>query len=211
MTASGSRRRREVIHTVGITVAAVAMAVVLVVDIATGLWQDVVILSGVVAGLLTFILTALFLDRLLARSQHARWLPVTRLALTDLAHALADEDASEITRGRIVPRSLAPPAGGDGVPSAEVIDDLLHRVVAERSHITEAMGRWSAFLAASSDAQELMLHIADIARRLDAIRDTAVEAERGDADEAARLTGLIGNYNASVAAASAEITSLLET
>lgn len=213
MTNRRARSRGEVLRAIAILVAVLAMATVLIVDIATGLWQDVVILSGVVAGLLTFILTALFLDRLLARSEHVRWLPVTRLALTDIAHALADDDESEVARGRIVPRSLPDPtAGGGAGPTRDDIDGLLQLVVLERQRVTESLGRWSAFLAASGDVQEFMIHIASLAEQLDAIRDAAMAAERtDDSGDIARLGALTQTYNASIAAATEEITSLLET
>lgn len=203
--------RGDVARALAVAAAVVAMVVVVVVDITTGLWQDVVILSGVVAGLLTFILTALFLDRVLARSQHARWLPVTRLALTDIAHSLADDARSEITRGRIVPRSIPVPAADDATPAPGAVDDLLRQVVAERALIAATMGRWSAFLAASGDVRTLMLHIAGVAERLDAIRDTALEIESGRAGAGpAHLGEMIEAYNAAVAAATEETMSLLQ-
>ncbi len=205
MPERSGRTRGEVLRITSIIVAVIVMVIVIIVDVATGVWQDVVILSGVVAGLLTFVLTALFLDRILARSEHERWLPVTRLALTDIAHALADDRESEVARGRIVPRSLPEPGRDD-------IDGLLHLVVLERQRVTEALARWSAFLAASGDVQDFMTHVADLAERLDAIRDAAVEAERsGDIQGVGGLDDLVRAYNASVVAATGEITALLET
>ena len=44
------------------------VAVILWLDISTGVWSEVVILSGLAAGLVTFILTVMVLDRVVARS-----------------------------------------------------------------------------------------------------------------------------------------------
>src|SRR5699024_6016298 len=51
-------------------------------DVVTGFWQEVVVLSGIAAGLLTFVLTGLLLEPSMARAQHRRWEPLTRVALT---------------------------------------------------------------------------------------------------------------------------------
>jgi hypothetical protein len=79
--------------------AAVAGALALIVlilwiDVTTAVWQEVVILSGLAAGLVTFLLTVLVLDRVIARSTARRWDPVNRLALTEFLHAIADDDRS---------------------------------------------------------------------------------------------------------------------
>src|SRR5690606_9685424 len=114
--------------------------VVLWLDFKTGLWQEIVILSGIVAGLFTFFMTALYIESWMARANHRRWQPVTRLALTDLLHSLADEEKSEISRDEVVARSFDPASD----PAA-----LLDQVVIERRQITESLARWSSFLAAS--------------------------------------------------------------
>lgn len=174
--------------------------VVLWLDVKTGLWQEIVILSGVVAGLFTFLMTALYIESWLARANHKRWQPVTRLALIDLLHGLADEEHSEISRDRIVPRSLNP---GDH-------QALLHQLVEERRDITEALARWSSFLAASGDVQRLMAHIADLAGQLDAVRDCIVESEKtGSPKDQREVERLTGEFNETAAAAVDEIRGLL--
>lgn len=67
-----ARLSRRMVRTLALAAGVVTMAVVIWIDVATGLWQQVVILSGIAAGLLTFLLTALFLDRWVARADHER-------------------------------------------------------------------------------------------------------------------------------------------
>lgn len=96
-------RDRDRVGRIAMSVAvAVVLVVILWIDIATGLWQEFVILAGVAAGLVSFVLTVLVLDRIVARSTAQRWAPVTLLALTEFLHALADDDKSEITRGTFI-------------------------------------------------------------------------------------------------------------
>lgn len=173
---------------------------VLWLDFKTGLWQEIVILSGIVAGLLTFLMTALYIESWLAKANHKRWRPVTRLALIDLLHALADEEKSEFSRDEIVPRSLD---SGDH-------QKLLHQLVEERRQVTEALARWSSFLAASADVQPLMNHIADLAEHLDAVRDGVIESEKsGSPEDEREVERLAGEFNATAAQAVDEIRGLL--
>jgi hypothetical protein len=81
--------------------AAVAGALALIVlilwiDVTTAVWQEVVILSGLAAGLVTFLLTVLVLDRVIARSTARRWDPVNRLALTEFLHAQLSSHATAL-------------------------------------------------------------------------------------------------------------------
>lgn len=155
------------------TIALILLIVVIWIDVATNMWQQTVILSGVAAGLLTFLLTALFLDGAVSRREHRKWAPVTRLALSDLLHTIADEGKSDVRRGKIVARTL--PVEVD--PTVANLDTLLRDVVIERDDITTVLARWAQFLASSADVQDLMIHIADLAENLDYIRDEAVEIE----------------------------------
>src|SRR5690606_17163398 len=66
----------------------------------TGLWHDYVILSGLAAGVVTFVLTALIVDRVVARSTHERRAAVTRLAISDMLHAVADENEARSRMAR---------------------------------------------------------------------------------------------------------------
>jgi len=200
------RRRHRLLRLIGGVALAAALIAVIWIDLATGLWQQAVVLSGVAAGLITFALTAFVVDRVVARSQHHRWLPVTRLALTDILHALADPERSELSRDRIVPRSFAAPAGLEPAEAAA----FLQAVADEREAITAALGRWAGFLAASADVTDLMDHVAELARLLDEVRDRALEAERGAAVIGAdALAESIDDYNARIRATIDEARSLL--
>lgn len=186
----------------------VIVAVILWLDIATGLWNDYVILSGLAAGLVTFLLTALIIDRVVARSNHRRWAPVTRLALTDMLHALADDDVSEVAHGKIVPRTLTPP-GDDRTPAT-----LRHDVVKERRRLATVLAQWSNFLAVSADATEVLDHIADAAERLDLIRDISLELESAphqSSDASAALLAEVVRYNDTLKVLVAELQQLIES
>lgn len=207
MVRSHRKHGPSLVHALAVAAAVVAIVAVIWADVATGLWQNTVILSGIAAGLLTFVLTALFLDRLVALSDHKRWLPVTRLALTDLLHALADEQASELSRAQVVPRTLPVPEP----LSPQGAEHLLAAVVAERQEITAALSRWAGFLAASADVQDLMRHVSQIASHLDAVRDNVLEFERHDgrAKEQRVLQDSIESYHQELRSAVAEIHGLL--
>jgi hypothetical protein len=204
-----SHTRRRILGLAGAALVTTALALVIWLDISTGIWEDVAILSGIVAGLLTFLLTALFLDRILTRSEHERWLPVTHLALTDLLHGLAHED-SPTHRGHFSPRYLASPSAGQTV-SCEQLEGLLVQVRTERAELSVVLARWSAFLAASADVQPFMSHVAEITAELDGVRDAVLDLERQSDDAtAARLDSTIERYNARIAAAVEELRSLLD-
>lgn len=151
---------------------AVVVAIVWI-DIATGVWQEVVILSGLAAGLVTFILTVVVLQRLTARATARRWAPINRLAITEFLHAIVDESASEVAHGKFVPRSLTMPAE----IHSESLAELRQQVVGERRALSDALSRWTSFLASSGDNEEILLHIANIALHLDLVRDAALESE----------------------------------
>lgn len=173
MAKPGRLRRYKVWNLVAGSVTLILLVVIIWIDVASGFWQETVILSGVAAGLVTFLFTALFLDEAVARRDHQKWFPVTRLALTDLLHTIADDEHSDIHRAIIVARSLPT----DVEPTAADMDQLLRDVVTERDEITAVLARWAQFLASSADVQNLMVHIADLAVSLDDIRDEVVGAE----------------------------------
>ena len=102
MLRSGRERAKRIAIWIG---AVTVIAVILWLDVMTGLWNELVILSGLAAGLVTFLLTVLVLDKLIARSTARRWSPVNRLALTEFLYSIADDERSEISRGEIVPRA----------------------------------------------------------------------------------------------------------
>jgi len=202
-----------VVRQLGVIAALLLVAVILWIDFATGIWQDYVVLSGLAAGLVTFVLTALIVDRVVARATHKRWAPVTRLALTDILHSLADDEASEIAHGKVVTRLIDPvtPPG-----TVEAISRVRHDVVAERRRLADVLAQWSMFLASSADATDVLDHAAEIAERLDMIRDAAIEAESGIADpdtaspSLVELNGEIDQYNSAVQRLVAELRRLIE-
>lgn len=219
----GRHVRSRVLRALAIVAVLVLIIGVLWVDVNTGIWQDVVVLSGIAAGLLTFVLTALVLEPVMARSEHRRWLPVTRLALTDILHALADEQRSELSRGVVHPRRLPIPtapapgaadsapgkAAGPGTPPApeRTGTEVLTAVTQERKVLTTVLGRWAGFLAASADVRMLMDHISALAEHLDDIRDVALELEQHGDPAALRHT--VGDYHQRMDAVIAELTRLL--
>lgn len=176
-----------------------------------------VILAGLAAGLVTFVLTALIVDRAVARSTHQRWSPVTRLALTDILHALADDEASEVTHGKVVPRRLdeiETTAPSDEVRAA--LAGLRHDIIAEREQLARVLASWSSLLASSADATGVLDHAADFAERLDLVRDVSVTAD-GDpasAPDRARFGQLnreIALYNGAMDSLIAELRRLIVT
>lgn len=197
--------RWRAIRWAAVVVALVIVIVVLWIDIATNLWQEYVILAGLAAGVVTFVLTALLVDRVIARASHDSWAPVTRLALTDILHSLADEQESEIAHGKIEPR-LLPEMVTDAEPDATraALDILRHQVLAERKHLSRALSAWASFLAASADATDVLDHAANIAETLDIVRDVSLEVETGGST-LADLNAQIQAYNDAVRALIAEL------
>ena len=192
--------------------AAVVLSVILRIDIATGVWQERVILAGVSAGLVTFVFTVLVLDRIVARSTAMRWAPVARLALTDVLHVVADEDSSEISRGMIKPRLLPQPPPLEAPDLIEQLHELRLTVVDERTRLTNVLAAWSSFLASSTDNEDLLIRIASIALQLDRVRDESLELEelRTPADHA-ELVAEISACNAHFSSLVRDIEQRIET
>ncbi len=202
------QRRSRFWQSVLVAISLLLMAIAIWLDVVGSFWQETVILSGIAAGLLTFVLTAAFVERWMAQREHLKWIPVTRLALSDMLHSLADEDRSSVRRGDVVVRTLSLPT----TPTLEQYDELLHQVVKERDSLTDALARWASFLVASADVQELMLHVARVSESLDDVRDSIVEAERLGADSPAGLAQVrqeIQDYNSAATMLVAEIESVL--
>lgn len=196
--------RQPVTHIAALLAGLALTAVVLWLDITTGMWQQYVILSGLTAGVITFALTVLVLDRVVARSTAQRWKPITRLALADFLHALADEDMSEISRGSVIPRTLPAPTHGTHPPTNRALTDeylgiLRSRVVEERRQLSDVLAKWSGFLASTTENETLLLRVADIAWQLDRVRDRSIEVEKVKSPEArATLEHEISLFNAHV-------------
>ncbi|MDO5676094.1 MAG: hypothetical protein Q4G35_01160 [Propionibacteriaceae bacterium] len=177
-------RKNKISRTATIIGSVVVIGVILWIDIATGLWQNVVILAGLAAGLVSFLLTTLVLDRMLARHQARRWAPLNRLALSEFMHAMADEDASEISRGHVVMRSLPEIQSSLGSPGLHAeLAELREQVVREREQLALALSMWAEFLTSSGDNETILNHAAGIALRLDEVRDAAVAVEHEGTQE----------------------------
>lgn len=201
-----SRRRAR--QAAGVLGAAVVVVIIIWIDVATGLWQDLVILAGLAAGLVTFLLTVLVLDRVLARSAERRWAPVNRLALSEFLHAIADEAQSEISRGRIVPRALD--TVGAALSDDALVPELERlrlQIVTERQALSQTLGQWAQFLTGSGNNEQVLLHVAEIALRLDTARDASLEFEERPQDAARRdaFNREVAACNSALAALAAEL------
>ena len=185
-------------------VGAIAVITVIVwLDIATGTWNELVVLSGLAAGLVSFLLTVLVLDKVTARSAARKWAPVSRLALTEMLHALADDDQSEISQGLVVGRTLDPLE-----PTATLaqFDDLRRSVLSERDSLTDVLSRWSQFLTSAGENEVILGHVATIALQLDRVRDLALEAENSSAPkDVEALNAAIDQCNSGLSALEDEL------
>lgn len=195
------RRRQRIFHSIlGIIAIILAIAIIWV-DLRTGFWGDTVILSALAAGLLLYFATVFIGNKVTHKSETDNWLPLTRLALTDILHNLTAYDLSESVDGTMVPRSLSLPISLDDTS----IDKLSEEVVKERNEVTTAISKWASYLAANADVQELVLNVADTGSELDDIRlaiNSWKAASPNDRTAAeSRLNKEINEYNAVIARA----------
>ncbi|MGO1851918.1 MAG: hypothetical protein ACTH0V_00735 [Microbacteriaceae bacterium] len=156
----------------------VLIGVILWLDVRTTIWQEMVVVSGLAAGLVSFLLTTVFVHRIARWQLEARWAPVTHLALTELLHALADDERSDLSRGRILPRTLPAPDGAGAEARAQELDALRHEVLEHRQRLAAALGAWTQFLASTSDNDDIMRAAAELAWQFDQVRDATIEAEQ---------------------------------
>jgi len=200
---TGVRVRRFAIG----AIAFVLIAVIIILDITTGVWNDLVIVSGLAAGLVTFLLTTLVVDRVVARATERRWAPVSRFALSEFLHSIADSERSEVSRGLIVPRTLAEFTATPEDPGLTArLDSLRDQVMRERTLLANALGRWAQFLASNGDNSEVLQHTANLAQLFEEVRDAALEAERDPgATRLAELSRLISAANTTMLALEAEL------
>ncbi|WP_147918133.1 hypothetical protein [Ruania zhangjianzhongii] len=163
---------------VALAAAVIVIAVVIWVDVMTPVWQNLVIIAGLVAGAVTFLLTTLFIDRFLQRAARRRWAPVTRLALTEMLHQLAADDGGDAQR-RAEPHRLPIPAGTGG-PQALLAGtaELRTAVRSERSRLSTALVTWWALLSSIPDTEEIIRHTADVALLFDGVRDASLALDQ---------------------------------
>lgn len=179
MTATATQQKlQSFIHGVTVLGGLTLVGVIVWIDVATGLWQDLVILSGLAAGLVMFILTTVVLNRITERSTAKRWAPMNRLAITEFLHAIVDDRASEIARGLFVARTLKLPEH----LTAESLKTLRHQVVQERRSLSDALSRWASFLTSSGDNERILLHVANVSLYFDTVRDAALAIEHDSAN-----------------------------
>lgn len=152
------------------------LLVVVWLDVATHVWKDLTVLAGVISGLVTFALTVLVIERVLAQSAHRRWAPVTRVALGDLLKTLAEE-SSELVHGEVKPRRL-PPLPAEGAADAELSAAVVRigrEVARERELLARALASWSAYLSATAEVTDTLADVAELVDRLDVIHATCVD------------------------------------
>lgn len=195
--------RRSVGHIASTVGAVIVIAVIIWIDVTTALWQELVILAGLAAGLISFLLTALWIDRIIERGNRRRWAPVSRLALTEILHDLADEENSDLSRGSVAPRLLWLSVDADNPDQIRTaIQDLRAKLVRERRHLARTLGVWSPFLASVGGVETLMSHVADTALHLDAVRDASLDVDSALQDD--------GGAGGAVAESLAELNSAIE-
>lgn len=165
------------VHLVTVIGALVLIGIILWLDISTTIWQEMVILSGLAAGLVSFLLTTVFINRFHQRQLEARWAPVTHMALTSLLHQLADEKYSNLSRNEITPRTFTVPAAVDKHGFHQELEKLRHRVLKEQNHLAAVLGTWSEFLTSTGDNTDILRSAAELGLQLEQVRDTALEAE----------------------------------
>lgn len=169
---------RDVLQ-VGTILGALALILIIIwIDISTTLWQEMVILSGLAAGLVSFLLTTVFINRFHQRQLEARWEPVTHMALTSLLHQLADEKHSDLSRGAISPRFLTIPSAIDSPSLHTQLEKLRHIIFKEQNHLTSVLGRWSEFLTSTGNNTDILRTAAELALQLEQVRDSALETEQ---------------------------------
>lgn len=203
------RFTRSALHA-GVTLGALSLiGVIIWLDYRTTIWQEMVILAGLAAGLVSFLLTTVVIDRLVRHSTEVRWAPVTHLALTEIMHLFADDERSELSSGIVVPRELEIRRHTDPDALLAELERLRSDVLRERADIARTLGTWAQFLASSGDNERIMRDVAQRALQFDVVRDRALEVEQSltaRTDPSARLEAL----DRDVAACNAHLASLMQ-
>lgn len=169
-------RTSSALHLLGVLGALILIGIILWIDVTTTIWQEMVILSGLAAGLVSFLLTSVFISKFHERRIEARWAPVTHMALTSLLHNLADENRSDLSRGEIVPRTLDIPVASRGLEKE--LEKLRHAVLKEQNHLASVLGTWAEFLTSTGDNTDILRTSAELGLQLGRVRDAALEVEQ---------------------------------
>ena len=193
-------KRQHRIHIVIGILAILLCIVVLYIDITTNWWGETVILSGMAAGLVTYLVTSLVVDRMVHRDEAEQWNPVTKLAVRNMLHNLT-VDPTEDPLGERDPRGLTAPA----IFTDESVTRLRQEVVIEGEDIAGSLAHWSSFLSSNADVQPFVVVLAQVAQELDDV-DAAIQkwsAAKPDAKATAEATvnKEIDEYNTQVQAA----------
>lgn len=153
------------------------ISVILWIDIQTSYWQEMVVVSGLAAGLVSFLLSSVFLHRILQHRLETRWAPITHLALTQILHTLADDKRSDLSSGVIVARKLPLPEFSEALELKFELEKLRNLVLKYREQLATTLGTWTHFLASSGDNDEIVRAVADLGWQFDQVRDATLEVE----------------------------------
>lgn len=220
-----SKRLRRLLLGIAVVVA----IAVLVLDIATGVWAQVPVLSGLASSFVMLLVTVVVVDKVIAHHQYRRWEPVTRIALADILHAITHDGASAPEPRLIGPRlAEAGAAGGGSATGADPADSgdihltrALRLARKERRVLGRALATWSAFLVSNAPVGRVVDHAATLADELDDVRASAlavravhVHGATGDASERdaalAALDAAVQRYDAGAVALVAELRATID-
>lgn len=203
------RLTRSAFHT-GVFIGALGLiGVIIWLDYRTTIWQEMVILAGLAAGLVSFLLTTVVIDRLVRHRTEARWAPVTHLALTEIMHLFADDERSELSRGVVVPRELVFHTQTTRDALRTELERLRSAVLLERTEIARTLGTWAQFLASSGGNERIMRDVAERALQFDRVRDRALDVEQLLSDGKDPADGLAA-LECDVAACNAHLALLMQ-
>lgn len=171
-----------------VAVAVLVTAGIVVLDVATGVWAEVPVISGLASALVTFLLTVAVVDHVVASHTHKQWAPLTHMALADVLEEVTTGDG--LTPRRFEVETHANPRV------------LLEAVVTERRRLGATLARWSEFLVANAGVDEVVEQAARVGGALEDIR-AAVWPYAGlpevPASERGELTEAIAAYDAATA------------
>lgn len=134
-------------------------------DARTDVFSQIPFGTNILAGFISFLLTFVAVDWIVARRTHQEWSPVTLVALSDLRASVSEPGATPESARLLTPR-LEANAGRAAIVSL---------VDAERVALGTVLGRWSSFLASQAGVPRATNDAAQVARALDALREAAAQ------------------------------------